>query len=261
LSVDDALYLFGPRAFASRVRAADVVLTGNREIAREVEKLGATVVTVDTAIAVDAYPERRATSSPPVTIGWVGTNPTEHLRPIVESLSRVCNGRDAKLRIVSSRPAEVQVPSIEFREWKYADRYRLFAELDIGIMPLEDTAYNRGKEAYKIKEYMAAALPVVASPVGHNVRVLEDGVTGYFATTDEEWVDRLCRLINDPELRRAMGAAGRQRARQEYAVDRFHSVIGDIVAQLVMQADGDGERDSVVAQDGTPDNGGGRWNT
>ena len=85
-------------------------------------------------------------------------------------------------------------------------------------MPLADTPYNRGKEAFKLKEYMAAGLPVVCSPVGHNCEVVENGVTGLFATTENEWVDALLRLVDDSGLRASMGAEGRRVVAERYSL-------------------------------------------
>ncbi|OGG46922.1 MAG: hypothetical protein A3F84_20900 [Candidatus Handelsmanbacteria bacterium RIFCSPLOWO2_12_FULL_64_10] len=89
---------------------------------------------------------------------------------------------------------------------------------DIGLMPLPDDEWTRGKGGYKLLQYMAVAVPAVASPVGINRILVSDGVDGFHATGEEEWVDRLCRLIRDADLRRQMGAAGRRKMEREYAL-------------------------------------------
>jgi glycosyltransferase involved in cell wall biosynthesis len=83
-------------------------------------------------------------------------------------------------------------------------------------MPLADEPYQRGKEGFKLKEYMAAGLPVVCSPVGFNRQLVEDGVVGFFARSEPEWVRQLERLVGDPELRRRLGQAGRRLAETSF---------------------------------------------
>jgi hypothetical protein len=117
-------------------------------------------------------------------------------------------------------------PNVEIEYWTREREFEIFAGFDIGVMPLEDTAYSRGKEAFKLKEYMAAGLPVVCSPIGHNLEVVEDGLTGFFAASPHEWRARLLQLVEDPELRAEMGKAARA------AVQRF-----DVQAQASRLAD------------------------
>jgi len=94
------------------------------------------------------------------------------------------------------------------------------------VMPLDDSPYSRAKEAFKLKEYMAAGLPVVCSPVGHNLEVVEDGVTGFFASSTDEWRARLVQLVEDSDLRSAMGRAGRLAA-QRFDVQIQANVLAD----------------------------------
>ena len=86
-------------------------------------------------------------------------------------------------------------------------------------MPLPDTPYHRAKEGFKLKQYMAAGIPVVASPVGVNTLLVQDGVNGFFASTEQEWADKLTLLACDRDLRRRMGAAGRRLVEERYSLD------------------------------------------
>ncbi len=104
-------------------------------------------------------------------------------------------------------------------------------------MPLEDNEYNRAKEAYKIKEYMAAGLPVVCSPVGHNRVVVEDGVNGLHAATDRDWVRQLSRLVRDAELRASLGAAGRRTVENRYDAARQTARLGTLLGKVANSLD------------------------
>jgi hypothetical protein len=104
--------------------------------------------------------------------------------------------------------------------WSEADEVKLLSEIDIGIMPLPDEPYTQGKCGYKLIQYMACGLPVVASAVGVNKEIVREGENGFLATSDREWEDALVRLILDPDLRRRMGVAGRIRVEAEFSLQR-----------------------------------------
>ena len=101
--------------------------------------------------------------------------------------------------------------------------------MDIGVMPLPDTAWARGKCGYKLIQYMACGLPVVASPVGVNKEIVEHGVNGFIAESDEEWRSAIETLLSDADLRRRMGAAGRKKVEDSYSLQ----VWGPRVAQML----------------------------
>jgi glycosyltransferase involved in cell wall biosynthesis len=96
-------------------------------------------------------------------------------------------------------------------------------------MPLPDNVWTKGKCGYKLIQYMACALPVVASPVGVNCEIIEPGANGFLATSESEWRESLLRLIDDAELRRTFGAAGRRRAEELYSL---HAHAPRLVAAL-----------------------------
>jgi glycosyltransferase involved in cell wall biosynthesis len=219
--LDDALYEVGPPLFFRlRCRFADRVLTGNADIARFARKAGGVVLLYDGAVEVDRYPHKVHRDSGPVVLGWVGNGPSYNLDPIIPALVRLCRERDVIIKIVSREryePGELESKVI-WEQWRPAREFALFEDFDVGLMPLEDSAYNRGKEAFKIKEYMATGLPVVCSPVGHNVGVVEGGVTGFFAATLDEWFEALVRLVDDVALRARLGDSGRAAVAERWSL-------------------------------------------
>jgi glycosyltransferase involved in cell wall biosynthesis len=102
-------------------------------------------------------------------------------------------------------------------------------------MPLADTEMNRAKEPLKIKEYMAAGLPIVASPVGHNLRVVTDGETGFFAASSQEWEARLTELASDANLRAELGRAGRNLVVERYDLPRLLQELADLFHRLAVR--------------------------
>jgi glycosyltransferase involved in cell wall biosynthesis len=233
---DDALYAVADaKRFRTRFQLADCVLAGNAEIATFAAAVNPNVVHHDGAIEVSRYPVKRHVQEEPIVIGWVGHGASKVLESVLPVLKRLCAAEKVVLKVVSDVPVEASDfgDGLIFERWNLEREFALFAEFDIGIMPLDDTPYNRGKEAYKIKEYMAAGLPVVCSPVGHNVTIVEHGVTGFFARSEEDWAEHLTRLIRDPDLRTKVGAAGRRLVEERYSLsdqaDRFAQLLKGLV--------------------------------
>jgi glycosyltransferase involved in cell wall biosynthesis len=126
----------------------------------------------------------------------------------------------ASIACVAIGAREDQVADGPFlaKPWSEADEVRSLKGLDIGIMPLPDEPWTRGKCGYKLIQYMASGLPVVASPVGVNGDIVRHGENGFLASTEREWNEALSRLIADPDLRRRMGALGRRRVEREFSL-------------------------------------------
>jgi hypothetical protein len=105
--------------------------------------------------------------------------------------------------------------------------------MDIGIMPLTDTPWSRGKCGYKLIQYMACGLPVVASPVGVNTHIVEHGVNGFLAASDAEWRDALYKLARDPGLRQKMGTAGRLKVETDYSLAAWGPRVAAMLSHVV----------------------------
>jgi glycosyltransferase involved in cell wall biosynthesis len=233
---DDALYaVANERRLAARFRLADCVLTGNADIAAHAAIVNPNVVRFEGALEVSRYPIKEHRHQPPIVIGWVGHGAKDMLDPLLPVLRTVCDVENAVLKVVSDAPPGFSGfgTNLIVELWSLEREFALFEDFDIGIMPLADTPYNRGKEAYKIKEYMAAGLPVVCSPVGHNVTIVQHGVTGFFARSDKEWIGHLTRLIRQPELRGKVGAAGRRFVEEQFALCMQADRLGELVMTLV----------------------------
>jgi glycosyltransferase involved in cell wall biosynthesis len=155
-------------------------------------------------------------------IGWVGSPATEHY--VLDNrhvLEQVCLKHSARLLLVGARTEIANqfgrvVP--EVAAWSEESEAAMIARMDIGIMPLRDSPWERGKCGYKIIQYMACGLPVVASPVGANVDIVRHGDNGFLAADAAAWQDGLEQLIKSPSLRTRMGHAGRAHVESEYSL-------------------------------------------
>jgi glycosyltransferase involved in cell wall biosynthesis len=213
------------------MRRAGAVVAGNRWLADYARAQGARrVVEIPSLVDVRSCP-----SSPPVyggaaRIGWIGSPATEPylalLSECIESLSR---SHGVTLLTVGARRFAPDGVPVERRPWQPATEQRDLLDMDIGIMPLTDTDWERGKCGYKLIQYMAHGRPVVASAVGANLDIVTHGHDGFLAGTIQQWREYLGRLAADPALRARMGSAARRTVEQRFAL---HGWIDQMAAVL-----------------------------
>ena len=208
-----------------------LVMAGNYYLANRAKAAGAArTEIVPTVVDADAYrTDRLPAHDGMLRIGWIGTPGTwlQYMAPMRLMLAELLQAQSARLRVVGAGIPDA--PRIESLTWSEAEESRMIQGMDIGLMPLDDSPWSRGKCGYKIIQYMACGVPVVASPTGVNAQIVEEGVTGFLATTEAEWRDAIARLLADPDLRARMGAAGRKRMEERYSLQ----VWGPKVAQML----------------------------
>lgn len=124
----------------------------------------------------------------------------------------------ARLRLIGAGKVELPGVPVEYCTWNEATEVALLRTLDVGIMPLVDSPWERGKCGLKLIQYMACGLPVVASPVGVNAQIVRHGENGFLASTPQEWEAALAHLLMCPSLRQRMGASGRALVENQYTV-------------------------------------------
>lgn len=221
---------------------AALVLCGSAALEEWARQEGALrTALIPTVIDLERYPPRPSPCNDVLTIGWIGTRSTlPHLALAGEALAQACAGGRARLRLIANQTLDLPGVPVEFVPWREDQEAALLSGVDVGIMPLPDAPWERGKCAYKLIQYMAAGRPVVASPVGANAEVVVDGQTGFLATTTSEWISALTALRDDTGLRGAMGAAGRQRIEQRYCLQ----VQADRLAAALRLAAGEAGRRS-----------------
>jgi len=208
------------RRFAAMAKAADLVIAGNDYLAELAREHARQVVVIPTAVDVSAYPTKRERpAGGQVTLGWIGGGSTlpylEQISPALEALGE--RHANVRLKIVCNRFLDLRRMPVEKKVWRLEDEVPDLQSFDIGVMPLADDAWTRGKCGFKILQYGASFVPTVCSPVGANCQIVTDGVSGYWARTTDEWVDRLERLIGNLALRDTFGRAGRARVEAEYS--------------------------------------------
>jgi glycosyltransferase involved in cell wall biosynthesis len=151
-------------------------------------------------------------------IGWVGTGGNQYyLQALVPVLRTVQERYRCAIVVVSEYGFVADGIDVTNFRWSLPEEASIMARFQIGIMPLENTEYSQGKAGYKILQYWAAGLPVIASPVGFNTTLIEHGKDGFLAETEEEWVYFLSLLLEDPALRIKLGNAGRRKVKEKFS--------------------------------------------
>lgn len=221
---------------------AALITAGNAYLAERARAAGASrVEIVPTVVDLDTYRMAPAPAAgEPARIGWIGTPSTwnAYVVPMLPLLTRAAAEAGARILAVGGGQVGGPHPLLDMEPWSEAAEVPLIHRMSIGIMPLDDTPWARGKCGYKLIQYMACGLPVVASPVGVNTEIVEHGVDGFLARTPEEWHAAISTLLADPDLRQRMGAAGRRKIETHYALGTW----GPRVAAMLQAVAGQGNR-------------------
>jgi glycosyltransferase involved in cell wall biosynthesis len=245
---DDAIHLlntsevnraFGWLKFADKTpeicRLARAVTVGNHYLARFAAQHSADVTVVPSSVDVSTYtpgPPRNRRLRP--VVGWMGSSTSQALmEPFAPVLARIARA-GLTLRLVSDRqPTNFSFP-FEWKAWSSETEIDDLRDFDMGIMPLPDTEWAKGKCAMKMLQYMGVGIPAIGSAVGGNLEVIKDGENGLLATTGDEWIDKITRVAQNVELAHRLGTAGRETVRVRYSSE----VCADLFASVVTRVAG-----------------------
>ncbi|HXD33840.1 MAG TPA: glycosyltransferase family 4 protein [Pyrinomonadaceae bacterium] len=223
VDIDDALWLNADRFSEKLARLCDGVIAGNRYIAQHYQHAGARVWVVPTSIDTDKWRPANSRAKDRWSIGWTGTSSNlKYLSAIEEPLAAFLNEhQDTELLVVCDRqPAFKKLPpqSWRFVRWTPDTEVESVQSMDVGLMPLPDTEWTRGKCALKMIMYLAAGVPAIVSPVGVAKEILAAGEVGLSASDDNDWYESLTRLYNNRELSSRLAASGRRLVEEEFSV-------------------------------------------
>jgi glycosyltransferase involved in cell wall biosynthesis len=235
---DDAIFVQMPWSTRTMCRHADAVTTANEYLADYARRYNHKVHVLPDAIDLSLYQRRTVPRESVPVIGWIGTKSNLDYLGILQEPLRLLKGyRDFTFRIVTDPAAKSMVPltrylPIDFRPWTYRDFVADLSTFDIGVCPLPEDKWTRGKFGYKVLEYMALGIPTVASNVGGTSTIIENEVDGYLASSTDDWFKRLLQLLDSPSLRMKVGEAGRKKVVNRYSpeviVPRWLEVFGSM---------------------------------
>ncbi|MFH1671866.1 MAG: glycosyltransferase family 4 protein [Pseudomonadota bacterium] len=217
------------RRFIRTVNNADWVIAGNRYLREEVPHSRVTII--PTPIDMERYRAKvYRDEEKTVTLGWIGSRSTlaylADLKGVLEKIGRSFD--NVQLQIVCDNFFDCQHLKVIKKPWRYEEEIEDLHSFDIGLMPLSDDPWSRGKCAFKLLQCMAVGVPVVASPVGMNCEIVHHQKNGFLAHNEDEWFRCLTLLIQQADLRKRIGENGRNFVEREYSLSRHSQKMGDL---------------------------------
>jgi glycosyltransferase involved in cell wall biosynthesis len=246
---DDALYLgstfqanrrFGwvkreAERWQTYVGRARLVIAGNAHLANRAREHAKRVEVVPSCVDPKRQPLREHREQEVVTIGWIGSrSTTDQLRDVLSAIASLNqDGLRARLVLVGAEPAFGNIEWLESKPWSLDSERTDLSSFDVGIMPLPDTEWARGKCGYKLLQYFSAGVPAIASPVGVNSSIVgNDEQRGLLASTLEEWRSALATLVTDAKARAEMGSNARRFVEREYSYERWAPELAGVLREL-----------------------------
>lgn len=215
-------FLRDPQRIDKIISLSSHVLAGNPYLADYALQFNSHVSIFPTVLNTERYTLRHEVDDGRVTIGWVGRwSSSPYLDQLIPVFKKLLDEYPAvNFRFVGADPAGLPANErMEFVPWQLQNEIIDIRSFDIGIMPLPNDVYSLGKCGFKLLQYMALGIPAVASPIGVNKDIIQDGINGFLATTETEWFDSLSILIKDIRLRKEIGLKARQTVKERYAVE------------------------------------------
>jgi glycosyltransferase involved in cell wall biosynthesis len=210
------------------------VLAGNAHLAEYALRHNPRVSVVPTTIDTDAYVPAAAPPDQdgPPALGWTGSHSTvQHLDLLAPTLRALRRQLAYRLHVLGTSDYRLDGVEVRARAWSAATEVEDIRRFDVGLMPLPDDDWSRGKCGLKMLQCMALGIATVASPVGVNAEIVDDGANGLLASGAAEWLDRLTRLARDPDLRRRLGDNGRATVEERYSARVWAPRVGELLRQ------------------------------
>ena len=215
--------------FERLLTRAAAVTAGGEYLVAYARRFSSEVAFAPTVVDTDATPFSLRTAREPLVIGWIGspTN-TKYLELLREPIERLSQERSFRFVVVGGAPLQWKGVNLDQREWTLATEKADLNEMDVGVMPLVDTPWTRGKCGFKLIQYMASGACAVASPVGANLAILTSE-TGCFAETPADWLRTLRDLLDDGSLRARLARSARSRVEREFSLARWLPTIAGVL--------------------------------
>jgi glycosyltransferase involved in cell wall biosynthesis len=219
------------------MRHADHVITCTPYLDSIVRKYNVQTTDISSTINTSLYHPRQDYSIDKelVVLGWSGSvSTTKHLRvlePVLRKLKE--QGLKFKLKVMGDESFQIEGIDVEAIPWKESYEVDVISGFDIGLYPLPDEQWVYGKSGLKALQYMAAGVPTVATAIGTNFRIIENGYNGFLVKTDDEWIDCLKKLINDKELRERVGKNGARVVEQRFSINANKNTYLNIIREVI----------------------------
>ncbi|WDF46952.1 glycosyltransferase family 4 protein [Chryseobacterium sp. KACC 21268] len=218
---------------AQVMRYSEIVVAGNGYLAEYASRSGAEKIQIiPTVIDLDRYPLKQKSDFEKFVVGWIGTKTTfeKHLLPCKEWIKELQNqDSDIHFHIVGITEDMDLGENVKYIQWTENTEVPEILKMDVGIMPLQDSEWEKGKCAYKLIQYAACGIPGVASDVGMNKEVCIDNETGFIAKLKDEWIEKILFLKNNSQMRNEMGHAARKLVEDKYCIQVTAESWGEVI--------------------------------
>ena len=214
-------FLKSPQKVSKIIQMSSHVVVGNKYLQEYALEFNRNVTIIPTPVDTEELkPGVRNTIKGNIVLGWIGSHSTApYLLPLKNVFQQLKRSHpNLTIKLIGAESIANQVPGTQCLEWKMENELSELCSFDVGIMPLPDNPWTRGKCALKILQYMAIGIPVVCSPVGINKEIVKNRVNGFWAASEEEWYERLRTLIENPELRRKVGRLAQATVETSYSL-------------------------------------------
>lgn len=231
-----AKYFKSPWKIKYLCKWADTIIVGNTYLQSYAKQFNSNVVVIPTTIDTNYHKASNQSPKEKITIGWTGTLTTlRQLEIILPALKELEETFDFDFIVISNENPKIDLKSYKFIKWCKTTEIEDLLRINIGVMPLFDEEWEKGKCGFKGLQYMALEIPTIMSPVGVNTEIITDGVNGFLASTKNEWVETITKLINNSTLRITLGKAGRQTILEKYSVEANKQKYLDVFKSVLIK--------------------------
>jgi len=216
-------FLKNPHKTATLIKMADLIIAGNAYLANYASQFNSNIIIIPTTIDTNEYkPDKQIIQESPVIIGWSGSFSTiQHFKYAIPVLKKVQAkyGNKILIKVIGDAGYKNEELNLISLDWDKKNELRELNSFHIGIMPLPDDEWSKGKCGLKGLQYMALGIPTIMSPVGVNTEIISDGVNGFLASDEADWISKLESLIDSKELREKLGTESRRTVILRYSVE------------------------------------------
>jgi len=229
-------FLKNPSKTAKIIALSDLIFAGNQYLADYAKQFNKNVMVIPTTIDTSYHEEAKGKKEEGICIGWTGSLTTiKHFQfavPVLEKL-KIKYGDRITFKVIGDKNYTNKNLGIAGTAWSGETEIQELQSIDIGIMPLPDDEWAKGKCGLKGLQYMALGIPTIMSPVGVNTEIISQGVNGFLASMEEEWLEKLQLLIENPDLRKKFKTEGRKTVEEKYSKNAWKGVILDTFNKLI----------------------------
>lgn len=213
------IFLKSPSKISKIMELSSHIIVVTRYLKQYAERYNKNVTLIPSTVDTDKYFIKNGNVNRKVCIGWTGSHSTSGYLLLLENvLKRVSEEYDVRIKVIGDRRFRIDGLNIDAKDWSSDTEVEDIQDIDIGVYPLPKNEWVMGKGGLKAIQYMGVGIPVVCTRIGEVVHFVEDGVNGFLADSDEEWIEKISKLIRDSDLRKKMGFAARKTVEDKFSV-------------------------------------------